>query len=74
MKNDTDVHQAAQTDDKQVYERTLFPTIFEDTALSSYEENMEAYKQLFLDAKKYHAIQQALADRLYSELHSSGNR
>jgi len=39
--------------------------------MTSYEENMEAYQQLFLDAKKYHAIQQALADRLYNELHQS---
>ena len=69
MKKDADVHQAAQTDDRQIYERSLFPTIFDDTAMASYEENMEAYQQLFLDAKKYHAIQQALADRLYKELH-----
>ena len=74
MKKDADVHQAAQTDDRQVYERSLFPTIFDDTAMSSYEENMEAYQQLFLDAKKYHAIQQALADRLYNELHGAAHQ
>ena len=27
------------------------------------------YIQLFQDAKKYHAVQAALADRLYKELH-----
>mgnify|MGYP000340949976 CR=1 FL=1 len=41
MKKDADVHQAAQTDDRQIYERSLFPTIFDDTAMASYEENME---------------------------------
>ena len=30
---------------------------------------MDAYEQLFLDADKYKAIQRALADRLYRELH-----
>ena len=32
-------------------------------------ENTEAYEQLFLDAEKYRIIQQALAERLYQELH-----
>lgn len=38
--------------------------------MAAYAENTEAYKQLFLDAKKYHAVQAALADKLYRELHS----
>lgn len=32
-------------------------------------ENTETYEQLFLDTKKYRIIQQALAERLYRELH-----
>ena len=32
-------------------------------------ENTEAYEQLFLDAEKYCIIRQALAERLYRELH-----
>ena len=32
-------------------------------------KNTEAYEQLFLDAKKYRIIQQALAEQLYRELH-----
>ena len=32
-------------------------------------ENTEAYEQLFLDAEKYRIIRQALAERLYRELH-----
>lgn len=32
-------------------------------------ENTDAYEQLFLDAEKYRIIQQALAERLYCELH-----
>ena len=69
MKKDEEVQKAAQTDDKQVYHRSVFPGIFDDTAMETYAQNQEAYIQLFQDAKKYHAVQAALADRLYKELH-----
>lgn len=69
MKQDSKVKRATKTDDKQVYERSIFPTIFEDTAQSAYMENMAAYEQLFMDAEKYRVIQKALAERLYKELH-----
>ena len=62
---------AARTDDRQVYERNIFPGIFDITAQEAYMENTEAYEQLFLDADKYQAVMRALADRLYSELHDS---
>ncbi len=47
----------------------FFPGIFDTTAQQAYMENTEAYEQLFLDAEKYRIIQQALAERLYRELH-----
>jgi type I restriction enzyme R subunit len=37
--------------------------------MAAYMENQEAYMQLFQDAKKYHAVQAALADMLYRDLH-----
>ena len=66
---DEDVQKAAQTDDQQVYHRSVFPGIFDETAMAAYMENQEAYIQLFQDAKKYHAVQAALADMLYRDLH-----
>lgn len=71
MKKDEDVKKAAQTDDQQVYHRSVFPGIFDETAMAAYMENQEAYIQLFQDAKKYHAVQVALADMLYRDLHSA---
>lgn len=62
MKKDANVQKAAQTDDRVVYDRSVFPGIFDETAMAAYAENTEAYRQLFLDAKKYHAVQAALAD------------
>ncbi|MCD7724522.1 MAG: DEAD/DEAH box helicase family protein [Clostridiales bacterium] len=69
MQKDVRVKKAAKNNDRQVYERSIFPNIFDTTAQEAYMENMEAYEQLFLDAEKYRIIQQALAERLYKELH-----
>lgn len=70
MKKDSKVKKAAKSNDQQVYERSIFPTIFEDMAQEAYMENMAAYEQLFMDADKYRIIQKALAERLYQELHN----
>lgn len=69
MRKDAKVKKAAKSNDRQVYERSIFPGIFDATAQKAYMENTEAYEQLFLDAEKYRIIQQALAERLYKELH-----
>ena len=69
MKKDAKVKKAAKSNDRQVYERSIFPGIFDMTAQQAYMENTEAYEQLFLDAEKYRIIQRALAERLYRELH-----
>lgn len=70
MKKDKNVKRATKNDDKQVYERSIFPNLFEDTAQEAYMENMAAYEQLFMYAEKYRIIQKALAERLYKELHN----
>lgn len=69
MRKDAKVKKAAKSNDRQVYERSIFPGIFDTTAQQAYMENTEAYEQLFLDAEKYRIIQKALAERLYRELH-----
>lgn len=69
MRQDAKVKKAAKSNDRQVYDRSIFPGIFDTTAQQAYMENTEAYEQLFLDAEKYRIIQQALAERLYRELH-----
>ncbi len=71
MRKNSKAKKAAKTEDRQVYERSLFPGIFDTTAQEAYMENTAAYEQLFLDADKYQAVMRALADRLYKELHDS---
>ena len=39
MKKDKDVQKAAQTNDQQVYHRSVFPGIFDETAMAAYMEN-----------------------------------
>lgn len=74
MRKDAKVKKAAKSNDRQVYERSIFPGIFDTTAQQAYMENTEAYEQLFLDAEKYRIIQQALAERLYRELHGDAKQ
>lgn len=69
MLKDKNVQRAAKTNDKQVYDRNIFPNIFDATAQEAYMEDTEAYIQMFLDADKYRTIRKALADRLYKEMH-----
>ena len=71
MKSNPKVRKAARSNDHQIYERSIFPGIFDMTAQTAYMENATAYEQLFLDAEKYRVIQKALAERLYKELHDS---
>ena len=73
LPKDSKVKKAAKSNDRQVYERSIFPGIFDTTAQQAYMRNTEAYEQLFLDAEKYRVIQRALAERLYRELHGEGN-
>ncbi len=54
---------------ERINQVSVFPGIFDETAMAAYMENQEAYIQLFQDAKKYHAVQAALAEMLYRDLH-----
>lgn len=42
MRQDAKVKKAAKSNDQQVYERSIFPGIFDTTAQQAYIENTEA--------------------------------
>ena len=48
MRKDTKAKKAAKTEDRQVYERSLFPGIFDTTAQEAYMENTAAENVLFV--------------------------
>lgn len=65
---DKKLRKAAKVDCQQIFERNIFPKIFDATAQASYMESTETYTKLFEDTAKYKAIMTALARELYREL------
>ena len=68
LRVDKKLRKAAKADGQQIFEKNVFPKIFDQTAQSSYMESTETYTQLFEDTSKYNAIMMALAKVLYREL------
>lgn len=65
---DKKLRKAARADGQQIFEKNIFPKIFDETAQASYLESTETYTKLFEDSAKYHAIMTALAQELYREM------
>ena len=65
---DKKLRKAAKADGQQIFEKNVFPKVFEDTAQKSYTESVDTYTKLFEDGAKYQAIMKALAKELYREL------
>ena len=65
---DKKLRKAACSDGQQIFEKNIFPKIFDETAQASYMESTETYTKLFEDSAKYHAIMTALAQELYREM------
>lgn len=61
---------AAKTDGRQIFEKNIFPQLFDDAAQEAYVESTETYTKLFEDAGKYRAIMSALAQAMFDELRS----
>lgn len=70
MKNNKKLIKSAQTDGQQIFEKNIFPQVFDDAAQEAYIESTETYTQLFEDAGKYRAIMTALAHAMFAELRS----
>ena len=68
LKADKKLRKAAKVDGQQIFEKNVFPKIFDQTAQRSYIESTETYTSLFEDQTKYKAIMTALAKELYREL------
>lgn len=65
---DKKLRKAAKSDGQQIFEKNVFPKVFNDAAQASYMESTETYTKLFEDSAKYHAIMNALARELYREM------
>lgn len=68
LKNNKKLMKSAQTDGRQIFEKNIFPQLFDDAAQEAYIESTETYTKLFEDAGKYRAIMGALAHGMLEEL------
>ena len=68
LKNNKKLRKAAKTDGRQIFEKNIFPQLFEDAAQEAYIESTETYTKLFEDAEKYRAIMNALAQAIFDEI------
>lgn len=70
LKKNKKLQKSAKTDGQQIFEKNIFPQLFDDAAQEAYMESTETYTKLFEDAGKYRAIMTALARAMFDELRS----
>ncbi|MDY0406589.1 hypothetical protein P5G51_015560 [Virgibacillus sp. 179-BFC.A HS] len=60
----------ARSNDEEMFEKSLFPGVFEKASQELYMEQMDAYSKLFEDKSYYNVIMAAVAKEIYKELRS----
>lgn len=68
LKNNKRLQNAAKRDGRQIFEKNIFPPLFDDAAQEAYIESTETYTKLFEDLGKYRSIMNALAQMMFDEL------
>lgn len=53
---------------RQMFEKNIFPQVFEEVAQDCYTESVETFTQLFEDPKVYHMFMEALAPAVYDAI------
>ena len=72
LKNNKKLVKSAQSDGQQIFEKNIFPQLFDEAAQEAYMESTETYTKLFEDAAKYKTIMSALAHAMFDELRAAG--
>lgn len=52
----------------QIFKESIFPKIFDETAMEGYTEATESYTSMFENSKKYNAIMSVLCNAIYRDL------
>ena len=68
LKNNKRLQNAAKKDGRQIFEKNIFPPLFDDAAQEAYIESTETYTKLFENLGKYRSIMNALAQIMFDEL------
>ena len=74
LKNNKKLMKSVQVNDRQIFEKNIFPQLFDDVAQEAYMESTETYTKLFEDAGRYRAIMNALAQTMFEELQQNNRQ
>jgi type I restriction enzyme R subunit len=70
VKENEKLRKFARNNDEEIFNRSIFPDVFEKVAQELYIEQMNAYSKLFEDRSFYNAVLDAVAKEAYKELRS----
>ncbi len=71
LRTDKKLEKVARTSDPQIFAESIFPSVFNNAAMSGYAEQTDAYTALFENRSKYNAYMVALAGMLYREFNAA---
>lgn len=69
-KKDEKLKKQAENNDEQMFNKSIFPEIFEKVAQECYLESMNSFAKLFKDKNFYQSIMQEIARITYKEFHN----
>jgi type I restriction enzyme, R subunit len=70
VKDNEKLRKFARNNDEEIFNKSIFPDVFEKVAQELYIEQMNAYSKLFEDRSFYNAVLDAVAKEAYKELRS----
>lgn len=68
VKGNEKLRRFARNNDEEMFNKSIFPDVFEKVAQELYMEQMNAYSKLFEDRSFYNAVMEAVAKEVYKEL------
>lgn len=73
LKKSKKLQKSAKTDGQQIFEKSIFPQLFDEAAQEAYMESTETYTSLFQDSQKYRTIMSELAHALFEEMRQAAS-
>ena len=68
LKDNAKLKKQAKNNDSEVFEKTIFPKVFDKVAQECYMEQMKAFSKLFEDKEFYISVMKSIAKEAYKDL------
>lgn len=68
LKDNVKLKKQAKNNDSEVFEKTIFPKVFDKVAQECYMEQMKAFSKLFEDKEFYISVMKSIAKEAYKDL------